>query len=409
MEDSEIADNASSIVLSGKWVARVCTDGAVLFVDTVGHFVQWEHPKTLQRFQTDKHLPFGSERIVVNSDEVLFVNHLQKSTSYLDPRLKFAVPVGEKLISMDELKQRFDANSTAEQVLSGLELTGKTFLVTGGTSGIGTATVQALVRKGAHVVFTGRDAKKGSEICRSLQIENPQHQADFVPLDLTSHESVRYFSERLIAKQIPLHGLILNAGVFGTPYQQTIDGYESMFQINVLSQLYLLILLKPLLTASSPSRVIFVSSESHRGSDISLATLTQSTLSPPQRSYSAWMQYANTKLCQIILAKYLQEHWSKDGITFYSLHPGNMVNTGLSRSWWVWRLAFGLVRPFTKSLEQGAATTAYCAAAPELARIGGKYWNNCWLCDPIKVADDTRCAEKLWDICQEMIGKFGRL
>ena len=142
-----------------------------------------------------------------------------------------------------------------------------------------------------------------------------------------------------------------------------------------------------------------------RAGTISTASLSENFLSPPQHSYSAWTQYNNTKLFQIILSKYLQENWSKEGITFYALHPGNMILTGLSRTWWFWRLVFTLVRPFTKTLEQGAATTVYCAATPELASEGGKYWNNCWMSEPNRVVEDAGVGKALWDLCQDMLAK----
>lgn len=142
---------------------------------------------------------------------------------------------------------------------------------------------------------------------------------------------------------------------------------------------------------------------SSRGSDLSMSNLTEATLSPPQRAYSMWRQYNNSKLLINVVVKYFQERWGKEGITFYAAHPGNMVPTGISRYWWVWRLLFNLGRPFTKTLGQGAATSVYCATAPELAGRGGLYWNNCWISEPGKPSHDPEFGQMLIPLLQKMI------
>lgn len=88
----------------------------------------------------------------------------------------------------------------------------------------------------------------------------------------------------------------------------------------------------------------------------------------------------------------------------FSLHPGNMVSSDLSRNWWFYRIIFLLVRPFTKSLQQAASTTIYCATASELSGVTGVYFNNCFRCEESATARDDELAAMLWNLSLEMLG-----
>lgn len=142
--------------------------------------------------------------------------------------------------------------------------------------------------------------------------------------------------------------LILNAAVFALPHSTTIDQLETTFQVCHLAHFYMTIRLEPLL--DHRSRVIVVSSESHRMANLATDGLTASLLSPPASKYWAMFQYNNVKLCNVLFARELGRRWQQKGVASYSLHPGNMVSSGLSRYWWFYRMLFAFVRPFTKSL-----------------------------------------------------------
>lgn len=165
--------------------------------------------------------------------------------------------------------------------------------------------------------------------------------------------------------------LILNAGVFGLPFSKTLDGFETTFQVNHLSHFYLTILLKPLL--GNGSRVVVVSSESHRFANLTAATINPLILSPnsPARYWDV-TAYNNSKLCNILFARRLALELRAQGALVLSLHPGNMVSTKLSRHWWLYRVLFAMARPWSKSPQQAASTTVYCATAPELAGVTSK-------------------------------------
>uniref|UniRef100_A0A182Q360 Uncharacterized protein n=1 Tax=Anopheles farauti TaxID=69004 RepID=A0A182Q360_9DIPT len=85
------------------------------------------------------------------------------------------------------------------------------------------------------------------------------------------------------------------------------------------------------------------------------------------------------------------------------MHPGNMVSSALSRNWWFYRLLFGLVRPFTKSLQQAASTTVYCATAYELTGLTALYFNNCYVCDPSGASKNEQLQQSLWELSDKMV------
>uniref|UniRef100_L7LWI6 Dehydrogenase with different specificities related to short-chain alcohol dehydrogenase n=1 Tax=Rhipicephalus pulchellus TaxID=72859 RepID=L7LWI6_RHIPC len=165
-------------------------------------------------------------------------------------------------------------------------------------------------------------------------------------------------------------------------------------------------LLEPLLLASAPARVVVLSSESHRFSFLSAANLSEDRLSNPTgQGFYPMLAYNDTKLCNVLFAAELDRRWGPRGVRAYAVHPGNMVFTGLPRESWLYWALFLLVRPFTKSIAQAAATTVLCATAPELADAGGAYFNNCCLCRPSAAAQDEVLAGLLWRVSQAMIGR----
>lgn len=144
--------------------------------------------------------------------------------------------------------------------------------------------------------------------------------------------------------------LILNAGIFAAPHEMTEDGVERTFQVNHLSHFYMVQLLEKRLLTSAPSRVVIVSSESHRFSYMSSSNISAEYLSPENKSqFVPMIGYNDSKLCNILFSKHLNQRLSRQKVTSHSLHPGNMISTGISRNWWFYRLLFSFVRPFTKS------------------------------------------------------------
>ncbi|MGH0122338.1 UNVERIFIED_CONTAM: hypothetical protein FKN15_055098, partial [Acipenser sinensis] len=150
----------------------------------------------------------------------------------------------------------------------------------------------------------------------------------------------------------PLHMLICNAALLAQPWHLTEDGLESTFQVCHLGHFYLVQLLQEVLRHSAPARVIVVSSESHRFTNIvdSSGKVNLNLLSPPKKEYWSMLAYNRAKLCNILFSNELNRRLSPHGVTSNALHPGNVMYTSIHRSWWLLSIVFYLSRPFTKSM-----------------------------------------------------------
>ncbi|XP_031420101.2 WW domain-containing oxidoreductase [Clupea harengus] len=181
-----------------------------------------------------------------------------------------------------------------------------------------------------------------------------QHKArvEAMLLDLASLRSVREFAEEFKAKKLPLHILVCNAAVFGQSWRLTEDGLESTFQVCHLGHFYLLQLLQDTLKRSAPARVVVVSSESHRFTELldSSGKLDLGLISPAQKEYWSMLAYNRAKLCNLLFSAELHRRLSPHGVTCNAVHPGNMMYTSIHRGWWLMTLLFTLARPFTKSM-----------------------------------------------------------
>lgn len=392
-------DSDSEDELPPCWEERATLDGNVYYVNHYTKGTQWTHPRTGRKKIVDGELPSGWERCILDDGKVLFVDHTNHTTTYTDPRLAFATEYREM---SQPVRQRFDGSSTALAVLHGRDLRSKIALITGANTGIGFETARSLAFHGCNVILACRDLEKANEAVKRIQQEKETANCSVLKLDLTSLDSVREAANEFKQKFQALHILILNAGVLGSPYQLTKDDYEMTFQVNHLAQFYLTMLLEHVIHNSSNPRIVVVSSEGHRFSTISTPEdLHQSVLSPPPYRYWALGAYNNSKLCNILFAQELARQWPN--VSVFACHPGNLVSSSIARHWWLYRLLFTLVRPFTKSLQQAASTQVFCATATELEGMTGGYFNNCCRCQPSNPALDSNLAGQLWIISQEMI------
>ncbi|XP_076339672.1 WW domain-containing oxidoreductase [Tachypleus tridentatus] len=383
------------------WEERVTLDGKVFYVNHETKSTQWMHPSSGKKKKVSGELPYGWERQVTNDGHVFYVDHVNEKTTYTDPRLAFSV---EEKDSVNDFRQRFDGSSTALQVLHGRDLSGKVAIVTGSNSGIGFETARSFAFHGAEVVLACRNEAKAQQAIEDIKTERPQAKLHYLHLDLASLKSVQVFSQQFQFLGLPLHILVLNAGVFGLPHSLTEDELEITFQVNYLGHFYLVQLLEPILVKSAPAKVVVLSSESHRFSLLSKDKLSEEKLSPSvSTNFVSMIAYNNSKLCNILFSNELNRRLSSKGVLSNAVHPGNLVSSNLSHNWWCYRLLFTLVRPFTKSLQQAAATSVYCATAPELDDVGGMYFNNCCRCQPSKSADDADFAKELWTLSDNMI------
>jgi len=393
----DVPETDSEDELPPGWEERCTADGLVFYAEHQSQSTHWYHPRTGKKKKVMGEMPFGWERQITDEGKVFFVDHINQKTTYTDPRLAFAVE--ETAESISDLRQRFDSSSTGLQVLHGRDLSGKIAIVTGANSGIGYETARTLAYHGCTVIFACRDIEYGEAAISEIVRKRPNAKCEVMKIDLSCLESVRNFSNTFTMKYNSLHMLILNAGVFGLPFNITNDGLESIFQINYLSHFYLAHLLQPVLENSAPSRIVCISSESHRFATLNANNITKEFLSPSlESSFTSIIAYNNSKLCNILSVVEMQRRFGERGICCFAVHPGNLVSTNLSRNWWLYRLLYAIVRPYSKSLQQACASVIYCAASQDVANCGGVYVNNCVPCKPSSAAFDNILTNKLWNI-----------
>ncbi|XP_032709803.1 WW domain-containing oxidoreductase isoform X1 [Lontra canadensis] len=395
-------DTDSEDELPPGWEQRTTKDGWVYYANHAEEKTQWEHPKTGKRKRIAGDLPYGWEQETDENGQVFFVDHINKRTTYLDPRLAFTV---DENPAKPPSRQRYDGSTTAMEILQGRDFTGKVVVVTGANSGIGFETAKSFALHGAHVILACRNMTRANEAVSQILGEWHKAKVEAMTLDLALLRSVQHFAQAFKAKNLSLHVLVCNAAAFALPWSLTKDGLETTFQVNHLGHFYLVQLLQDVLCRSAPARVVVVSSESHRFTDIndSSGKLDFSRLSPSKNDYWAMLAYNRSKLCNILFSNELHRRLSPRGVTSNAVHPGNMMYSSIHRNWWVYTLLFTLARPFTKSMQQGAATTVYCAAAPELEGLGGMYFNNCCRCAPAPEAQSEETARALWALSERLI------
>jgi NAD(P)-dependent dehydrogenase (short-subunit alcohol dehydrogenase family) len=313
-----------------------------------------------------------------------------------------------------EKTTRFDARSTAREVIAGHDLSGCDAVVTGGASGIGVETVRALASAGARVVIATRDRSKGEEVAERLRRETGNDAIEFRPVDLASLASVGAFATQFLALRRPVHVLINNAGIMATPLAYTADGFESQFGTNHLGHFALTLGLLPALKAAGGPRVVSLTSLGHRRSDVDFDDLDFR-----RRPYDPWLAYGQSKTANVLFAVGLTQRLAGDGVVANAVHPGGIM-TGLQkhvpreeqiRLGWIDES--GVPHPRMKDAEQGAATSIWAAVAPELEGVGGHYLEDCaiaraWSADkPMSgvkpYALDPERAQRLWSVSEGLI------
>ena len=290
----------------------------------------------------------------------------------------------------------FGYGSTAEDVTEGLDLTGKTFLVTGCNSGLGLETMRVLTKRGAHVIGTARTAAKASEAGASVGGKTTG-----VACELAEPASVRAAVERVKSLGTKLDAIVCNAGIMALPKRETAHGYELQFFTNHVGHFLLVTgLLDQLADAG---RVVVVSSEAHRQAPPE--TIRFDDLGA-EKSYSPWVAYGQSKIANILFAKELARRFEGTKKTANALHPG-VIRTNLGRHMGgVASVAFGLVGPlFLKSIPEGAATETFLATHPSVASTSGLYFSDSNPKKPRRDAEDASKAKKLWEVSEEIAAK----
>lgn len=378
------------------WEMKVTEKGRVFYVSHAQRHTQWEHPKTGKIKHLPEELPFGWERGTDENGQLIFVDHINKRTTCVDPRIAYAM-------TKKKATSKFDSESTAMAVLRGRDMRGKTALVTGANSGLGFETAKTLSLHGCHIVLLCRDQEKGESAADRIRKQQViTSTVDVLQCDLSSLDSVQACAQTFLKRNWPLHILICNAGVLGLPYQLSDDGIEKTFATNHLGHFFLVDLLKEVLISSSPSRVVVVSSESHRFPSLFTDKFDLEDVPLREKDYWPIVAYNQSKLCNLLFAFELNRRLSPYGVHCNAVNPGSLIHSKLKRHSYFLKLLFALSRPFTKSKEQGAATTIYCATSHELEGVGGFYFNNCCGCQPSNIATNEKFAKELWDFSEKL-------
>jgi len=268
------------------------------------------------------------------------------------------------------------------------DLAGKTFVITGANTGIGKITATDLARRGAHVILACRSPSKAQPVIDEIKRATGNDRVELVALDLGDLASVRTAATEILAKNLPIHGLINNAGLAARG--QTKDGFELTFGTNHLGHYLFTRLLLDRLEQAGSARIVNVASNSHyRAKSIDWDAQRR-----PTKSISAVTEYETSKLANVLFTKELARRLEGTGITTYAVHPG-VVATDVWRR--IPRPLRWLVKRFMLTPEQGAQSTIVAATDPALASHTGRYYTvGGKEKHPSRVSNDVELAKTLW-------------
>jgi NAD(P)-dependent dehydrogenase (short-subunit alcohol dehydrogenase family) len=297
----------------------------------------------------------------------------------------------------------FGAQSTAAEVIAGIDLTGRRAIVTGGASGIGIETARALAGAGAEVTLAVRNTEAGERTAADIIGSTGSKQVLVAPLDLADQASV---AALVAGWDGPLHILVNNAGIMASPLMRTPQGWEMQFATNHLGHFALATGLHHALAAAGGARVVSVSSSAHHRSPVVFDDIHFE-----HRAYEPFLAYGQSKTANVLFGVEATKRWASDGITVNALMPGG-IRTNLQR--YVpdeelerMRVAAGVTGTMWKTPEQGAATSILVATSPLLEGVGGRYFEDCNEAEVGKLsarngvaefALDPDAAARLWQI-----------
>lgn len=315
----------------------------------------------------------------------------------------------------------FGAQTTADEVLEGKDLTGRTAFITGGYSGLGQETARAMAARGAHVIIAGRDLGKAETAAQEIRGAIPGAEVDTIACDLASLASMRACGEEARGRFDRIDLLINNAGVMACPQGRTADGFETQFGTNHLGHFVLTRELMPLIAkAAAEGRDARIVNLSSRGHHIDRVHLDDPNFE--HRDYHKWLSYGQSKTANILFTVGLHDRFGDQGITAIALHPGGIQTnlgrhmTDEDRAWMRGRMQAQsdeeMLKAF-KTIPQGAATTCFTATEASLKGKGGVYCEDCHVAEvddenPAggvrSYALDRGNADALWALSERLTG-----
>ncbi|MBM4197273.1 MAG: SDR family NAD(P)-dependent oxidoreductase [Gammaproteobacteria bacterium] len=293
----------------------------------------------------------------------------------------------------------FGADSTAEEVTAGLDLSGKTALITGANSGLGLETMRVLAMRGATVIAAARTIEKAREAAASVQ-------GQIIPaaIELTDFAGIVAGTDAVRALGTPIDMLILNAGIMALPELEQVNGLEKQFVTNHLGHFIVGNRLLPLVQAAPQGRVVVLSSSGYRWAPpggIEFDNLSG------ERDYDPNKMYGQSKLANHLFVRELAKRLAGSTTTANSVHPG-VILTNLGRHFPEWQVFIARLIGWTfmKSIEAGSATTCYVATAPALATVSGHYFADCNAEVPGGEMNNDELAARLWQVSEELTAPY---
>ena len=300
---------------------------------------------------------------------------------------------------MGSKKSGFNRRSTAEQVTEGLDLSGKTALITGVNSGLGYESMRVLSARGAHIIGAARTLEKATEACAGIAGGTTP-----VACELSDFDSVVACAETVRGLDRPIDILMCNAGIMALPKLEQKYGLELQFVTNHLGHYILIRQLLDSVIEAPAGRVVLLSSAAHtttRRGGIEFDNLSG------ESGYSGWRFYGQSKLANLLTARSLAGRLRSTNATANALHPG-VIETNLGRH--MSGPLTGLIRVFSplfeRSIEQGAATQCYVAAHPQVEGVSGEYFADSNIARPSRYARDHKLAERLWQVSEELVADY---
>jgi NAD(P)-dependent dehydrogenase (short-subunit alcohol dehydrogenase family) len=321
------------------------------------------------------------------------------------------------MTSITHIQTPFGFNSTAAEVIEGIDLSGRHAIVTGASSGIGVETARVLATAGAAVTLAVRNTDAGARTATEITDATGNDAVDAKPLDLADPASIAAFAR---AWDGPLDILVNNAGVMALPVLElTSAGWELQFATNHLGHFALALGLHDALAAAGNARIVSLSSRGHLRSPVVFDDVNFSS-----RPYDPWLAYGQSKTANVLFAVGATNHWAADGITANAVHPGGIMDTNLARHMDPEQVAQLRAAAATtgattqtvngapirfKTIDQGAATSVLVATSPQLEGIGGRYFEDCNEAETLPAQNvstapsgvapyalDQDAAERLW-------------
>ena len=279
------------------------------------------------------------------------------------------------------------------------QMEGKTCLITGATSGIGSSAALKLSNLGADICFIARNSEKARNLSEEIFKKSGKKPTSIIA-DLSSQEEIKRAADKFIKSDKPIDVLLNNAGIMSLKRNTTIDGLEEVFAVNHLAYFSLTLRLMDRILESSPARIVNVASGAH-----SIVKRMNFDDLNSEKSFKTMQVYGQSKLANILFTKKLSNLLKSKGVTVNCLHPGFVsTSIGSQNQSIVGNFLFNIARPFARTIDKGAETSIYLCSSPEVSKISGEYFFDCKIKEVSEGAKNESDADKLWEISSKMTG-----